>query len=569
MGSLCEGKERGCTVMQLDFTTDQKNLLLRCEFREAEKLKLLQGIRRSGSNWVADKSLAIAFQLREIFGDKMTLSPEVEQWGFDTQDEFSIQADEIISDQAFNHQKEGASFLKQRRRGLLAHDCGTGKTLSAILAFKAVKVSPCLVICPNSLKKTWEDEFKRWAPEVKVAVIDGTPAKRRKIIQEADADVYIVNYEALRTLSKPGAYGSMKVKAESDLLNQIDWKIIICDEAHRMINPKSKQSRCIKELSRGKSVIYRWALTGTPISNKPDDFWSILNFLDPTVWTSKNKFIDLYCEVELPFWGGMEVVGVKAERKDLMAKITNLYMHRVKKDDVLPDLPEKIFTTRVLEMKPKQKKQYKALVDDMLVRMDDGKYIITTEPLTCMARLSQAADASLTVDEQDEVQLETPSCKVDAIVEFADEMGDQAFVVVAPSKKLIHLCKDKLRKEGYKVVLFTGDESIEERQHNIEAFQDGYAQIILGTIGAIKEGVTLTAASTLVFLSAGWSNLDYIQCENRVHRIGSKGARVNIINFVTKDTIQGAQIEALQRKDKFLQELLSSKERCAELIVAK
>lgn len=558
--------------MHLDLTPDGNNFLIEYETRDADKLSFVGGLRRSGSFFVADKSLAIAFQLRELFGDKMTLSPRVEEWSVEQWNRYDLGADEIISDAAFYHQREGAAFLRQINRGLLSHSPGTGKTLTTLLALKEVGKGdlPALVICPNSLKLTWKKEIEKWNSDLRTVVLEGTISKKEKLLAQ-DADVFIINYEALATFSIVGKYGSLKVEGKSSALNEKGFVTIICDEAHRIINPKSKQSRCVKELSRGKQVKNRWLLTGTPVSNKPDDFWSLLNFMDPFVWTSKSKFIDMFCETRHAFWGGLEIIGVRTDRKDLMSRIVNLYMHHVNKEDVLPDLPEKVHTYRYIEMKPKQKKQYEALKKDMITQTEDGNYIITTDPLTCLARLSQASDATLemlpTDDGRGEVVLETPSNKVDTILEIAAEMGGESFVVVAPSKKLIYLCAEALRKKGYKLGLFTGDQDIEERQYNIEVFQEGHIQIIMGTIGAIKEGVTLTAASTLVFLNSGWSNIDYTQCENRVHRIGSKGNRVNIINVISTGSVQEAQIAALGKKDKFLQELLGSKQRCAEFVM--
>jgi len=553
--------------MHLDLTTDGEQLLVKYEPREADLLGLVQGLKRHGNYFVAKKSLAIPLQLRALFNDKMTCSEKVNQWGFSERSIRERRGIETVRPEFLQHQKVGAGWLASIKNGLIAHDPGTGKTATAILALNEVKQFPCLVICPNSIKRTWKYELEKWAPDLKVAVVDGTAAQRKKILQ-SDAQVFITNYESLPTLSHVGRFGSLKIETKNSALNEIPWKVIICDEAHRIINPRAKQTRCVKELARMKSVEYRWALTGTPLSNKPDDFWSILNFLEPDVWVSKVKFLDMFCQMTYNTWGGSEVVGLRPERKQLMADITNLYMDYVNKEDVLPDLPEKTFSTRFVEMKPKQKKQYKALVDDMLIKTEDGSYIIATSPLACLGRLSQAASATLEVDEEGEVILQNPSCKIDALVELAEEMGGQQFVGVASSKKLIYLAAEKLKKEGYQVLLFTGDQDLEERQHNIEMFQAGHAQIILGTIGAIKEGVTLTAASTLVFINNTWSNVEYKQAQDRVHRIGSTGDRVNIIHLVAQDTVEERQTAALARKDGFLQDLLDSSKLAAELITS-
>jgi SNF2 family DNA or RNA helicase len=548
--------------MYLDFTPDGSEFLIKYTPREADFLGLVGGLRRSKDCFVSEKSLAIAYQLRALFGDTMDSSQEVKEWGINEKAKYDLEPINTIPGQLFAHQERGAQRLKQVGTGLLGFQPGCGKSLTVLRTFEKLGAEsfPALIVCPATLKRTWRGECDRWYPDLDVVVVEGSAAVRKKLLLPVDgkyADVYIINYEALQNLSHVGRYGSLGVEKKHSELNKIPFKTLVLDECQRIINAKAKSTRCIKELSRGSSVKYRWALSGTPIRNNPSDFWSLMNFFEPGVWTGKSKFLDMFCELKYNMWGGTEVVGIKKDRWDLFNKIVGLYLDFVSKEDVLPDLPEKTYSTRYIEMKPKQAKQYRQMLEDMLIKTDDGEYIIATSPLTAMSRLSQAACATLDVVD-DVVEMDTPSCKVDALCELAGEMGGEPFVGFATSKKLINLCADKLRKEGYKVVLITGDQSGEEREHNIKAFQEGRAQIILGT-SAMSEGVTLTAASTLVFIQLPYSNVLYSQVGDRIHRIGAVGDRVSIIHLVSEGTIEEKIMSALDIKDEHLSNLLGSK----------
>lgn len=537
-------------------TPDGGELLIKYAPREADALGLVGGLRRSGDFFVSDKSLATVLQLKELFNDKIIYSPEVIEWGINEREKRKNQrgTTEVIS-RFLRHQVRGSDWLCGAENAILAYPAGVGKTATTLRAIDAVRAFPCLVICPNTLKRTWKAEGAKWFPDLRVVSLEGTAAQRKKALK-TDADIYVVNYEGLASLAQVGRYGSLPVEKKNSALNEVPWKAIVVDECQRIINPKAKSTRCVKELSRGKYVQYRWALSATPIRNTPADFWSLLNFFEPTIWTSKSKFIDMFCETSLSFWGGLEIVGIKKHRKKLFDEIVDLYLDHVTKEEVLPDLPPKTYSTRYIPLAGKQLKQYKQMLDDMIIRTEEGEYIIATSPLTASARLSQAAAATLEVID-DTVILRTPSCKIDAVVELAEEMGGEPFVGFASSKKLVNLCADKLRSLDYKVVLITGDQTTEERQYNIESFQAGRAQILLMT-AAGAEGITLTAASTLVFIQLPWSNVLYSQVSDRVHRIGSVGDRVNIINLVTENTVEEKMIKALDERDEHLSNLLKS-----------
>lgn len=553
--------------MEIDFTSDGEELLIKYTPREADVLGLVGGLRRLGDFFTSSKNMSVLLQLQELFNGNITYSERLIEWGINERKKRERQpgTDETLRG-FLQHQIDGSNWLTNAENAILCFPAGTGKTATALRAVDVSRPFPCLVICPNTLKRTWKAECEKWSPDLRVTILEGTAAQRKKALK-TDADIYVVNYESLPSLSHIGRYGSLPVETKNSALNEIPWKAIIVDECQRIVNAKAKSTRCVKELSRGKSVQYRWALSATPIRATPADFWSLMNFFEPTVWTSRSKFIDMFCETKNNFWGGLELIGIRKDRKELFDKIIDLYMMTVVKEDVLPDLPPIVYSTRYVPLAGKQLKQYKQMLDDMIIKTDEGEYIIATSPLTASARLSQAAAATLEVNE-DEVILRTPSCKIDAVVELAEEMADEQFVGFASSKKLVNLCADKLRSLGYKVVLITGDQDTIERQYNIESFQAGRAQILLMT-EAGSEGVTLTAASTLVFIQLPWSYVTYYQASQRVHRIGSKGNRVQIINLVSENTIEEKMIEALDRKDGHLSDLLKSKKEMSKWLTEK
>ena len=188
----------------------------------------------------------------------------------------------------------------------------SGKTAQAIRALKNLQdsgetVFPALIVCPNTLKKNWKREFARWWPDVNVVVVRGSATQRRKIFEEK-ADVYVINWESLRTHSRLAPYGSVSLsrcvqcgghddkvtenrcEVHKRELNEIDFKSVIADEIHRSKEPKSKQTRALWAAT-GEADI-RFALTGTPIANDVLDLWSILHWLSPEEWPSKTRWID-------------------------------------------------------------------------------------------------------------------------------------------------------------------------------------------------------------------------------------------------------------------------------------
>jgi SNF2 family DNA or RNA helicase len=470
-------------------------------------------------------------------------------------------------------QEAGVRYLYAAVSCGLTDPMGSGKTSQGISLLRLLRdlgedPFPALIIAPNSVKTAWEREFQIWWPESaggpKVQLVHGGAGARRKQLEE-QADVYLINWEALRLHSRLAGYGSYALTDAEKTpkeLNSIPWKVVIADEAHRAKDPKAKQTRALWALSR--PATRRIFMTGTPIANRPDELWSPLNFMDPREWPSKTRYVEYFTNSQFNFWGGMEILGLNAETKDQFFKILDPRMRRIPKEVLLPQLPEKTYVQRDVEMTPKQAKTYKSMVEEALANISEDEnvtqYLVGANPLVKNMRLMQLASAMI-VGEEGNWALDEPSSKLDVLDEILEEMNGDQLVVFAQSKQLINLAALRLERRKIEHGLITGDISVPERQLAVDAFQSGKLQVMLATMAAGGTGITLTAAHTLVRLQRDWSAVNNSQAEDRIHRIGSERHDIiTIIDLVAPNTVEMKQLDALAGKEGNLQEIVRDKQ---------
>jgi SNF2 family DNA or RNA helicase len=586
-------------------------------WNDSYQIKMIPGKKwdRKAKRWTLPKSYAACIVLRELFGDRIVVEPELAAWARLARDRRSrvLELREAMTPHADYHpvndhdeklypfQIPGADFMVLARSALLGDEMGSGKTFQTIAAIRRVDMIlpeygggayPALIVCPNSLKRNWEREIKRWLPEANPFVIQGSAAKRRvQITEAAEASnaIIIVNIEAMKLHSRLSSYGSTRLKrcmecetktqpGTPDLkesacevhekeLNRIPFKVTVCDESHRIKDPNSMQTRAIWNVFHGPTVNYRWALTGTPVANHPGDLWSIMHAIAPETYPAKSAFIDRYARIEYNHFGGMSIVGLKPDTKEEFFKILDPHFRRMIKADVLKQLPDKVFMRRDVEMSPKQAKAYKDIAEQLVTVLEDGTVLVANGNLAGATRLLQFASAYCEVD-----QGETPeepatwlvsltdspkSSKIDELMSIIEDEPGKPMVIAAEHRQLIDLAATRMTDAGIPFARVTGGVSGDERDAAVQAFQDGKIDYILLTYKAGGVGLNLTRADTMVRLQRSWSLIDNNQGVDRIHRIGSEvHDKVTIIDLVAAGTIEETQLERLYDKAERLEEIV-------------
>lgn len=595
--------------VNVDLDDAGKSIIINAEWRWKELCKSLPGAGYDSKTqiWRIPVSWSACLALRSTFRDDLVIGTKLSAWAANERatrinPANSLRELEVLPDgegdqDLFPHQRAGVKFLTTARRALLADEPGLGKTAQAIRAIKTLhdrgeQVFPLLIVCPNTLKKNWAREIKKWWPEntPKVQVIHGTTAQRRKQFAEENVDVYIINWESIRTHSRLAPYGSIalakcvecgghderttinKCEVHKRELNEIDFNSAIADECHRSKDPKAKTSRALRAATGDAE--FRFALTGTPIANNVLDLWPILNWIAPEEWPSKTRWIDRMVNTMLNAFGGMMVLGVKPQMEEEFHATINPRMRRMLKARVLPWLPEMMFERRDVEMSTKQKKAYEQMRDTMIAELEGGEAVVAPSVLTQTTRLHQFASsfAEMVVDEatgEQKAILAEPSCKVDALMDDIKngDFGDDSVAVAAVSRQLIELLSARLTKEKIAHGLITGAQDAEERQRAIDDFQSGRTKWILFTVQAGGVGVTLTAARRLVMLQRPWSLVDHKQALDRIHRIGSEiHDSVIVMDYVTEGTIEERVLQVLETKADNFDQIVKDKARLLELL---
>jgi len=568
-------------------------------WNDKELIKAIPGSRwdATASYWTIPLTWAACVQLRGMFGDKLTVGEALRGWSWEEYSQrvkLAMELRGLIESPVGNvnlypFQRAGVNFLLHAESALLGDEMGTGKTIQLLdfIDRTSPESLPALVICPNSVKVNWAKEAATWTSKATPYVLTGTTLNRTKILQAAVKDstsLVITNYESLMRLSRLSGFGSMRLarcvacdprtstpdctaarcEVHPRVLNTIPFRVVIIDEAHRIKDPKAKQTRAVWALTSAESVSHVFGATGTPLANDPSDLWSIMRAIAPQEYPTKSKFVDRYALQAWNSFGGLDVVGLNPHTRDEFFKIFDPRFRRMPKDLVLTQLPQKIRSTRLVEMSPKQKKAYDDLSKSLITRLDNGELLVAANNLSAQIRLLQLSSSYCKIDVGPDpndistwtVELTEPSPKVDELIAILDELGDKPVAVAAEHRKLIELAARRLDKEKIKYGLITGAVDEYERDRALNAFQAGDLRCLLFTLKAGGVGLTMTAADTLIRLQRSWSMIDNLQGEDRVHRIGSEiHNSVHIIDIVTDGTVELLQIARLTEKLERLEEI--------------
>jgi SNF2 family DNA or RNA helicase len=590
--------------------SDDGSIRVETAYTDRDRMLLIPGstYRGKDGNWRLPLSWASCVVLRGVFGAELTLGPGLVGWAEKERKRVEralelrealelppsaargaalIDKVEAESGTGFRlkpFQRVDVAFLVTMETAGIFQPMGAGKSAVAIRTLQVLKAAgrqpfPAVIVAPNSVKATvWPGELERWAPELSYAVVDGGAAARRKQIFKR-ADVTVINWENVRLHSRVAGYGDIRLTDKDKLLkelNELEPRTVILDEAHRCRNPKSAQSRAVKWLAH--QARYRFALTGTPVDNHPGELWGILHVVAPDWHPGHTRYTDRWVLTGYSLYGGLTVLGLNPATEPEFRKVTLPLYRRLPKEVILPQLPEKLpVQTRLTPMTPKQSRIYHEMEQNQLAQLDD--LLVAGDSRTAMMRLMQFAAAyadhvEVAVDEKTgkphySITLSEPSCKVDDLMELLDELDDEPLVVVAVSRQLVELAAARLSGDGIPYALVTGAQSGDERAEAVRWFQAGDVRVILLTLGAGAEGLTLTRARILLFMQEDWSPSVNAQAEDRIHRIGSEihGNRgVQIIKQITPGTVEERKPLALAAKQGRIEEIFQDKDALKRLL---
>lgn len=553
--------------------------------------------------WVVPKAWAALVILRGIFKQQLELSERLIALAWEMRNTWvdralelrtQIHCDNGVTEltQLYEFQRAGVTFMRTARAGLLGDEMGIGKSIQA-LALMARDGLPAVVICPNSVKRHWAREAGRWLPEATPYVVEGTATKRRKVLQAAIKDpnaLVIINIEAVRLFSRLAPYGSIALKrcrecdpryGEDNLtatrcevhrkeLNEFQFQTFILDEAHRVKDPKAKQTRAIWSVAHQHGMRYRWALTGTPIANHPGDLWSIMHTVAPEEFPVRGKFVDRFCLIAWNAFGGTDVVGIRPDTRDELFKLLDPRFRRMLKAVVLPQLPPKVREVRYAELTTAQLKTYNELADTLMAKTEDGQLLVAKSNLSVQTRLMQLASASVSIEKIDPDDVTTwkwtlrdPSPKLDVLEEVLDELGiltvgydGPAVLIAAEHLQLLKLAMNRLQKLGVRYASITGEVAEIDRERALDDLRARRIRALLFTNQAGGVGLDMSASNTLINIQRSWSLVAERQKEDRPHRPGAEiHDQILIIDIITRDTVEETIIERLHEKLERLDEL--------------
>jgi SWI/SNF-related matrix-associated actin-dependent regulator of chromatin subfamily A-like protein 1 len=428
-------------------------------------------------------------------------------------------------------QRAGVRYALDRRRTFIADEQGLGKTVQALATIEADGAFPAVVVCPASMKLMWEREGSHWLPERSIAVLDGRTAATWS--EEAEqAEIVVLNYDIL--------------DAHAERLVGLQPRALVLDESHYVKNPGARRTKAALELAEGlPQSALRLALTGTPILNRPDELVSQLRALGRlgefgSGARLSRRFSNAASDDRL-HW-------------NLRARC---YVRRTKQQ-VLPQLPSKRHDTVPVLLSNEQ--EYRLAEQDVIGWLQ-------TLPLdlrTLDAKVAAALRAEQLVRLNNLRQLAARGKLPTALAWIGDFMASGEPLVVFAE----HVATQRAVLERFAgAAHILGADSAESRQAAVDAFQSEEGpQLIVCSMKAASQGITLTRASNVAFLELDWTPARHDQAEDRLHRIGQESA-VTAWYLLAPDTIDETMAELLERKRSLIDAVTDGQVRDEERMV--
>lgn len=466
--------------------------------------------------------------------------------------------------QLFPYQEEGVKRLVEGRRILLADEPGLGKTVQCIAAINELNLPhpKILIVCPKSVLGVWEDELQTWLTDTSSLTIRVVTTQDFQL-PPPDGSITLINYDICHKLQ--------------DSLQSVHFDVMICDEAHYLKSRTAKRTQAVLgngKKNKGIQADYLWLLTGTPILNRPVELFPLLQAMDPDAIGSFAAYTERYCEPKAIPRGRLVVMDYSgASNLVELSKKLEPRMVRRYKSDVLTQLPPKfrscVCLTGAEDAKNQERKMLMAFMEKDALNGNDGNLEDFGAEATSLLNYL-GTKTNLDLDDPDNrnrimgtlatIRKETALSKLAPAVEILENIIlSQKVVVFCHHRELISRLVETF---GRQAVCIVGGMDRESRSDAVRRFQqDDDVRMFVGSIHAAGVGLTLTAASRVVFLELDWSPAVMSQAEDRCHRVGQTDS-VQVQYFVFKDTIDEWVARSLLSKqsniDQILPEAMSS-----------
>lgn len=413
------------------------------------------------------------------------LQPPLETW---------LKGQELIMPfEPFPYQYEGIAWLFSQKAALLADEMGLGKTMQTITAIRlllrAGQARRILLVCPKPLIPNWQREFKTWAEELPVVTLEGDAARRQMLWTMPGVTILLANYELL--VRDVEAFGESPPR----------FDLLILDEAQRIKNRDSRTATTARNIPRHRS----WALTGTPIENRPEELASLYEF--------------------------MEVVPPRAT-PDLrqLTILSKQFILRRTKDLVMKDLPPRLDRDEYLELAPAQRLAYDTAEKEGVVQLDEmGESISIQHVFELVLRLKQITNFDPLTGESAKLE------RLEADMEEIAACGGKA-ILFSQWTGCIDWLERKLAR--YRPLVYHGKVPTHKREPILKQFKDDpAANLLMMSYATGAVGLNLQFAGYVFLFDRWWNPAVEDQAINRAHRIGQK-TQVIVTKFISKDTIE-------------------------------